>query len=242
MAQDNPILDMGLLNMWQPNKYIDPKFAGKPLQLPGFDTTSAGGSPGDMPPTDAMGKPIQSFVDTNKNAQADYQTKLAAYNANQPAQGTTLNSTPQGMFGNGQGQLSPLYSQQVQDTAMKMAQAVGGYPSGVDGGGRGTINDQGLLAKQAQLAPVVAQMMYPQGQQQQSTGQGQGQAPSPPNLRQAYLDALANPGKVTTPGATVPQSNPLGQPSVLNSFLANNPGGQVGNQGFFNTLNKLRSA
>ena len=35
MAQDNPILDMGLLNMMQPNKYIDPKFAGKPLPVAG---------------------------------------------------------------------------------------------------------------------------------------------------------------------------------------------------------------
>ena len=89
---------------------------------------------------------------------------------------------------------------------------------------------------------VSAQWNAAAADQAQPKQPSRGQPPSPPNLRQAYLDALANPGKVTTQGATTPQSNPLGQPSVLNSFLANNPGGQVGNQGFFNTLNKLRSA
>lgn len=91
-GSDNPILDMGLLQMMQPNKYLNPAYAGKPLGMPGFYT----GSAGDQPPTDASGKPIQSFVDYNNNAQADYQKALTAYNA-QPAggtPGTTLNSTP----------------------------------------------------------------------------------------------------------------------------------------------------
>ena len=68
-------------------------------------------------------------------------------------------------------------------------------------------------------------------------------------MRQAYLTALSNPGKVTTPGANVPQATPLGTPSVLNSFLAAHPGGGGGpaagnysNKGFFDTLNQLRSA
>ena len=41
-----------------------------------------------------MGNPIQSFVNANNTAQSDYQKQLAAFNAGQPAQGTTLNSTP----------------------------------------------------------------------------------------------------------------------------------------------------
>ena len=77
------------------------------------------------------------------------------------------------------------------------------------------------------------------------------QAPAPQNpidMRQAYLTALSNPGKVTDPGATVPQAQPLGSPSVMNAFLAANPsGGGSGaggynNQGFFQTLNKLRAS
>ena len=92
MSSDNPILDMGLLNMWQPNQYLNPAYAGKSLQLPGFYT----GDAGDMPPTDALGKPIQNFVNTNNQYQSDYQKALSAYNA-QPAggtPGTTLNSPP----------------------------------------------------------------------------------------------------------------------------------------------------
>jgi hypothetical protein len=67
-------------------------------------------------------------------------------------------------------------------------------------------------------------------------------------MRQAYLDALANPGHVTTPGATIQPSQPVGSPSVMDAFLAQNKGGGgsgaggYSNQGFFDTLNKLRSA
>ena len=84
---------------------------------------------------------------------------------------------------------------------------------------------------------------------QQAPQQSAPAAPQNPiDMRQAYLDALSNPGKVTTPGANVPQASPLGSPSVMNSFLAANPGGGgagaggYNNSGFFNTLNKLRSA
>ena len=70
------------------------------------------------------------------------------------------------------------------------------------------------------------------------------------HLRQAYLDALSNPGKVTTPGAQMlPGTTPTGpssQPSVLAQFLSQHPeGGQTGgggysNQSFFSTLNALK--
>jgi hypothetical protein len=70
-------------------------------------------------------------------------------------------------------------------------------------------------------------------------------------MRQAYLQALANPGKVTTPGAAMqPGSAQTGapQPSVLAAFLAAHPqGGSTGaggynNATFFNTLNQLQAA
>ena len=57
---------------------------------------------------------------------------------------------------------------------------------------------------------------------------------NPIDMRQAYLDALSNPGKVTTPGANVPQASPLGSPSVMNSFLAANPGGGGAGAGGYN--------
>ena len=74
---------------------------------------------------------------------------------------------------------------------------------------------------------------------------------NPIDMRQAYLDALSRPqggGRVVTPGATVPQAQPLGTPSVMDSFLSAHPGGggqgagNYSNTGFFDTLNKLRSA
>ena len=68
---------------------------------------------------------------------------------------------------------------------------------------------------------------------------------NPYDMGQAYLTALSNPGKVTTPGATVPQAAPPSANSgVLNQFLANWQGGggqtqgagNYNNSGFFNAL------
>ena len=49
--QQNPFTMMGMMQMMQPNKYIDPQYKDKPLPLPGYLGT----------PTDAQGNPIQSF-------------------------------------------------------------------------------------------------------------------------------------------------------------------------------------
>jgi hypothetical protein len=125
------------------------------------------------------------------------------------------------------------------------AQRVAAMPQAVYGTGGGNA-DKGSFGG---LGPIG----FVQGSGVQGQGGQQAAAPAaaptnPIDMRQAYLDALSNPGKVTTPGATVPQAAPLGQPSVLNSFLAAHPsGGGAGagnynNTGFFDTLNKLRSA
>ena len=201
--QTNPYTIAGMAAMMQPNKYIDPAYKDKPLPLPGFYGT----------PTDAQGNPIQSFLD----AQSQHDAWNAANPA--PAQGTTLNSTPQpGVI--------PFQHATMSD----------GMPYGQTSLGRGVVGPswQGPGGgTPQQQAP--AQQSAPAAQQ------------NPIDMRQAYLDALSNPGKVTTPGATVPQASPLGSPSVMNSFLAANPGGGAGaggynNSGFFNTLTKLRSA
>ena len=80
----------------------------------------------------------------------------------------------------------------------------------------------------------------------------QGAPGTPANSYQNALQLLSNPGHITTPGATVPQSQPVTQqPSVLNQFLNNSQpkpaqdgstgAGGYSNQGFFDTLNKLKA-
>ena len=176
-------------------------------------------------PTDAQGNPIQSFLD----AQAQHDAAPA------PAQGMTLNSSPSSgaQFPTG----SPLDQMQKSGASPAQMQAAFSQMSP-------TINGQ----TNPNYAPSMMAMMGAGG------GGGAGAAPAAPptnpvDMRQAYLTALSNPGKVTTPGANVPQSAPLGTPSVLNAFLAAHPSGGGGpaagnysNKGFFDTLNQLRSA
>ena len=92
-------------------------------------------------------------------------------------------------------------------------------------------------------------MSLPSASQSQA-GPATSAAPTNPiDMRQAYLDALSNPGHVTTPGANVPPTTPVGNqvPSVMSQFLANQGGkptsgaGNYSNAQFFNTLNALRS-
>ena len=112
------------------------------------------------------------------------------------------------------------------------ASNTGGYGAGISGAYR--------------TAPTPAMM----GRQTPQTAAPAAAPTNPFDMRQAYLTALSNPGKVTTPGATVPQAQPLGTPSVLDSFMAAHPGGGTaapagggyGNKGFFDTLQNLRSA
>ena len=247
-GSDNPILDMGLLGMMQPNPYINPAYAGKPLKLPGFYTGQAGGN---MPPTDAYGKPIQSFVDANAAKQAAYQTQLASFNANQtPPPGTTTLNTPPNVYGTANPDLSKgIYS----------AAPAGGYNlpmgqpiplaqfAGGTGGGNQNQKDAAGLAALMGLNP---QNLNGMGAVYGTPAAAPAPAPppSPPDTRQDYLDALSNPGPPMKVGAAVPASQPLGVPSVMNAFMAAHPsGGAKGaggydNSGFFNTLSNLRSA
>jgi hypothetical protein len=197
ISQFNDTLNvLGYQGLTNPNPYLS--FTGK-IPMAGFQGT----------PTDASGKPIQSFLDTQ-----------AAHDAWQPPAapaGTTLNSTPS----NG---LEPMGSQ-----ARAMQDA--GY------------GDWGMLD------PMMKHSSLPQA----PSAQPAAAAPAPQNpydMRQAYLTALGNPGKVTTPGAVMqPGAQPTGAqpPSVLSQFLASNPnGGSTGaggysNTGFFNTLNQLKA-
>jgi hypothetical protein len=196
--QTNPYTQLGMMGMMMPNPYT--QYGGKALPIPGYMGT----------PTDAQGNPIQSYIDAAKQQPA----------APAPAQGTTLNSTPQ--------QPQFLYQQ---------TSAGGMIPSGENTG-----------LDHPQYNPATYGYVPNPAYQAQPAAPAAPAAPAGPDMRQAYLTALSNPGKVTDPGATVPQAQPLGSPSVMNAFLAANPsGGGSGaggynNQGFFQTLDKLRAS
>ena len=171
-------------------------------------------------PTDAMGKPIQSFVDATNAAQQQYQQQLAAYNSQQQTPGTTLNSPPQGLA-SVQNNPNPGTPQNLSDIMSNYGQ---GDPYGAQGsqmaglnalmggvGGPGRYGDQYMN----QVGANYQQSMQPRQQAAPA-------APTPPNNWQAMLTGLANPGKVTTPGATVPASaSAQPGPANLQSFLAN---------------------
>jgi len=244
---DDPTADymnvMGFQGLTNPNPYLE--FTGQ-IPMAGYMGT----------PTDAAGNPIQSYLQAQ--AQHDAWTSPPA-----AAQGTTLNSTP------ATGALSPATVPQG------LSQPAMGAPS-VQGG----LQAWGA-ATPAQRVAAMPQAVYsttggnadkgsfgglgPIGFVQGSGIQGQGQpaaaapaaAPTNPiDMRQAYLSALANPGKVTTPGAQILPgtsiTGPVGssQPSVLQAFLAAHPQGGTAagagpggfsNAGFFNTLKQLQA-
>jgi hypothetical protein len=176
------------------------------------------------PATDAQGNTIQSFAD----AQAAHDAWRPPATPT-PAQGTTLNSAPQQRGGLSFAALAPT------SPGGPSTQAQYAYNLGLGGvGPSSSYNPSSPQGQAAMQQPAAAAAPAPS---------------NPIDMRQAYLDALANPGPVATPGATVPQAAPLGQPSVLNSFLATHApgpaapaGGGYSNAGFFNTLNKLRTA
>jgi hypothetical protein len=174
-------------------------------------------------PTDASGNPIQSFLDAQKAHDA-----WSTANPAPTAPGTTLNSAPPQ-------QLQRIYEGQGTGGAAggQNAMGSGGPTAGQSAYGYAMVPQQGILGHPQQAAAAPA-------------------APTNPiDMRQAYLTALANPGHVATPGAQMlPGTTPTGpqsQPSVLQAFLSQHPGGGTSipggysNQPFFNTLNQLQS-
>jgi hypothetical protein len=222
--------------MYGPNKYS--QFNNAPLPLPGYVGT----------PTDAMGNPIQPPPGTTLNtpppaaapppaAGPGNQQQWAYNNAMLNSMGNNLQ--PQGLGGPSQGwrggagegsiagsQLGDIVGMRQRNNAM--------YGIGPQGGNWG------------QVGPVD----YSQAGGQaggQAGSQAGGQAGGAGSLNDA-LALLSNPGKVTTPGATVPEAPSLGQqtPSVLQSFLASRGGGtgagNYTNAPFFATLNALKGS
>jgi hypothetical protein len=175
-------------------------------------------------PTDAHGNPIGSYQ---------------AFQAQQPsapaaAQGTTLNSNPSSTSGQW-GALYPGGPAVWQGGGGPQGHYVQTSPGGMlpSGENYGTSSPTYIPA-QYQFMPNAAPAAAPQAPPTQA-----------PDMGQAYLAALSNPGKVTTPGATVPQAQlPSANSGVLQAFLQNwqNKGspttgaGNYNNAGFFNAL------
>lgn len=191
-------------------------FQGKPMTWP----TQYQGTP-----TDALGRPIQSYLDT----QAQHDAWAAAHPAMAPA--TTLNSNP----------LSDFDQLRLNAAINQVRNASLSPPGDVDGGGRGAY--QGNFTSAPINQNTVNQLLAKQYQGGAAAKTAQPAAPQNPyDMNAAYLTALSNPGKVVTPGATVPQSpTPSGQSGVLQQFLANwKPQQGAGNYSAQPFVNALR--
>ena len=249
-GSDNPILDMGLLGMMQPNPYLDPTLnynadgTPKPLALPGFRGAA----------TDAYGRAIGAPPPGTTTLNTPGPGATAAPAGGQPASGTfnygamgSAGAPLQELMSNYQAAQSKLSPQQQYDQAQtrqmdtRNAQNIANLNMNrTAGGGMGAGNNV-MNSGPDYSSPVFS-------------GSGAAgpaaaaPAPTGTDPRQAYLDALANPGPLTPVGAAVPASKPLGTPSVLNAFMAAHPsGGTKGaggydNSGFFSTLSNLKSA
>ena len=181
-------------------------------------------------PTNALGQPIQSYL----QAQAAAQPAPVA-----PAAGMTLNSSP-----GARSMPGGIYG------------AAGGPAAGIQQAQQ-LLTGQGAYgnANQNQAAGLAALMGLDPSQLNGMGGGGSAPAPAAPQAaapafdsRAAALQALANPGHVTTPGANVPynQGAVSQGPGVLQQFLQNwqaggaptKGAGNYNNAAFFNALQK----
>jgi hypothetical protein len=168
-------------------------------------------------PTDAQGRPIQAQPGTTLNTPA----LAAAAPPPAAASGAPDYSTS-----------NPAYANWLK-----------GHPPGsqMTAGGQIPSGPNTMSATPTNVPATMMPGLYGQSQAAAAPQAASG-APGTQGLDSA-LSLLSNPGHVTTPGAQpmAPQG-----PSVLQSFLANNQGGQgagnYNNAGFFQTLNKLQGA
>ena len=228
MADNNDIKQYPF--MFDPSQFANKysPYAGVALPFMGGYSTAAG------PPTDAHGNPIQSYLDT----QAQHDAWAAANPAPAMAPPTTLNSTPQHGVGglqpgqwdgpDGLPQGTPTSPIRTALPVMSQAGGNGGMtPNWQPSNYAATGQNYTIMPKQGGASQAAPQAAAPQ---------------NPYDMNRAYLTALANPGHVTTPGATVAQAAPpSNQSGVLQQFLANWGGNSKGagnydNSGFINSL------
>jgi hypothetical protein len=221
MAQDmGQLTDMWMVNPWmfdpsqKSNQFSN--YNNAALPWPPTYNTGAGG-----PVNAATGQPIQSFQDWQK--------------AN-PG-GMSINSTP----------AAPAAQQTY---GLQPSQLAG--PSALNPSGNqafGMANWGGMMSPQANQL-YANQQFAPPGSPRGATYANMGatggaqapQASGPPNNWQMAINALANPGKVTTQGANVPQVTGY-QPSggVNNAFLQQAGSGAGMNTNFLNALRSIQA-
>jgi hypothetical protein len=155
-----------------------------------------------------------SYAGTPTNAQGQ---------AIQPPPGMTLNSTPA--------------QPQAAAPAAQTGPPLGSPASGLYQQGYGDWS---------QLDPLLGHSSLPQAAQQAqaaAAAPAASSAAAAPNNWQQTLSLLANPGKVTTPGATVPAAPSTGgqpTPGVLQNFLANwQPASSGAGSGFTQNFNTI---
>ena len=181
------------------------------------------------PATDAKGNVIQSYADAAKQA--------ALYSPIGTGLATTSAPPQQGLGGSeaerqlaGWGALDPI------DISPNSLQ-------GLDRSFGSSMATQplGTRMQNAQSGNIAANMPTSLGGTLGSTANAtaaQAAQPQPVDMSQAYLDALSNPGKVTTPGAQVAQGPlPAQQGNELDQFITNwkkNPGATQGAGGYSN--------
>ena len=216
--------------MFDPSQFANPYTSWNKMALPFMGQMAAN------TPTDAHGNPIASYG----QAQAAHDAWAAANPA--PAQGTTLNSNPnQGL--------------EAQGTAARAMQDMG-YgdwamlePDLAQSNNPNQKPGPGSVGYQEANYDKTGPQMMTLGQNGLTPANGSGgqqtQQTNPIDMSHAYLQALANPGKVTTPGATVPQAAPpSNQSGVLQQFLQNwqqgggntQGAGNYNNAGFYKAL------
>jgi hypothetical protein len=173
-------------------------------------------------PMDAMGNPINPQAGSGIPDYAQWQANQAAP-APAATPGTTINSVPASA-------LADLQAQVNQGT-INSANATQSNNTGTFGNvNTGIANSPGAVDAIIGLAKYKEQANqdYAAGKaigmpQQASAPASVGGGPSNNLTYPQVLSLLANPGKVTTPGATVPASATSAQPSsgALQSFLSN---------------------
>ena len=146
-----------------------------------------------------------------------------------PPQGMTLNQTPQ----------------QPQAPAAQGSSPMLYGPASFPSPGSGLTPQRGNVPMPGgqYMSQQGYQVLYGGGQGQPGAAAAPAQSAAAPNNWQQTLSMLANPGHVTTPGATVPQAPPgSSQPSpgVLQNFLANWQPAQSGpGSGFTQNFNTI---